>query len=93
MPVQPSPKLEELHMPARRSSERRLRLAILNDSPRVLKMLCDWFQKREHRCTTAVVAEMPQAHVEVERFLCAHNYDVVVYDVPMPLRAAGTCST
>ena len=71
-------------MPERRSPDRRLGLAILNDSPRVLKMLCDWFQKHGHHCTTAVVAEMPQAHVEVERFISAHNYDVVVYDVPMP---------
>jgi CheY-like chemotaxis protein len=71
-------------MPERGSPARRLRLAILNDSPRVLKMLCNWFQKHGHHCTTAVVAEMPLAHVEVEQFICAHKYDVVVYDVPMP---------
>jgi CheY-like chemotaxis protein len=71
-------------MPNRSSPDRRLHLAILNDSPRFLKMLCDWFQKHGHHCKTAIVAEMPQAHVEVERFISAHNYDVVVYDVPMP---------
>jgi CheY-like chemotaxis protein len=31
-----------------------------------------------------MVAEMPQAHVEVEQFINQHKPDVVVYDVPMP---------
>lgn len=71
-------------MQANASPGRRLRLVILNDSQHVLKLLCDWFQKHGHRCTTAAVAEMPRAHIEVERFICEHKYDVVVYDVPMP---------
>ena len=71
-------------MRAKGSAGRPLRLAILNDSPRVLKVLCDWFHTHGHRCTTAVVADMPLAHVEVERFISEHKYDVVVYDVALP---------
>ncbi len=71
-------------MAAKTSPARPLRLAILNDSSHVLTLLCNWFQMHGHCCTTAVVAEMPKAHIEVEQFICQHNYDVVVYDVPMP---------
>jgi CheY-like chemotaxis protein len=69
-------------MRTKRSPARRLRLAILNDSPHVLKLLCDWFRQNGHQCATRMVAEMPHAHVEVE--LNEHKPDVVVYDVPMP---------
>jgi CheY-like chemotaxis protein len=71
-------------MPVKRSPARCLRLAILNDSPHVLKLLCDWFRRHGHHCATQMVAEMPQAHVEVEQFISEHGPDVVVYDVPMP---------
>jgi CheY-like chemotaxis protein len=71
-------------MRAKRSPARRLRLAVLNDSPRGLKVLCDWFQQHGHRCATAIVAEMPLAHVVIERFINEHKPGVVVYDVPMP---------
>jgi CheY-like chemotaxis protein len=67
---------------------RRLRLAILNDSPQVLKLLCDWFRRHGHHCATQMVAEMPHAHVEVEQFINEHKPDVVVYDVPMPYRSS-----
>jgi hypothetical protein len=42
------------------SGARHLRLAILNDSPHVLKLLCDWFRQHGHQCATRMVAEMPQ---------------------------------
>jgi CheY-like chemotaxis protein len=71
-------------MRTQRSRGRRLRLAILNDSPHVLKLLCDWFRQNGHQCATQMVAEMPHAHVEVEQFIDEHKPDVVVYDVPMP---------
>ena len=66
------------------SPARRLRLAILNDSPQVLKLLCDWFRQHGHQCAARMVTDMPQAHVEVEQFINEHKPDVVVYDVPMP---------
>ena len=62
----------------------RLRLAILNDSPHVVQLLCDWFRQHGHRCATRMVADMPLAHVEVEQFINEYRPDVVVYDVPMP---------
>jgi CheY-like chemotaxis protein len=62
----------------------RLRLVVLNDSARVLKMLCDWLQRRGHHCDTALLADMPQAHEEVGRFILKHRPDVVIYDVGMP---------
>src|SRR5437870_4102365 len=61
-----------------------LKLAVLNDSEPVLKMLCGWFQEQRHCCITAVVADMPNAHEDVARFLMDHKPDVVVYDVAMP---------
>ena len=67
-----------------RAPGRRLRLAILNDSPHVLKLLCDWFRRHGHHCATQMVAELAHAHVEVEQFIIEHKPDVVVYDVPMP---------
>lgn len=73
-------------MPRARKSEtrRRLRLAVLNDSQAVLKMLCEWFERHGHECRSAVVADMPLAHVQVEKFLSSEKPDVVVYDVAMP---------
>jgi len=62
----------------------RLRLVVLNDSARVIKMLCDWLQKQGHHCDTALLADMPQAHVEIGRFILKHRPDVVIYDVGMP---------
>jgi len=32
-------------------------VAILNDSPHVLKLLCDWFRHHGHHCATQMVAE------------------------------------
>lgn len=63
---------------------RRLRLVVLNDSARVLKMLCDWLQRQGHHCDTALLADMPAAHEEVGRFILKHRPDVVIYDVGMP---------
>jgi len=63
---------------------RRLRLVVLNDSAKVLKMLCDWLQRQGHHCDTALLADMPQAHEEVARFILQHRPDVVIYDVGMP---------
>jgi CheY-like chemotaxis protein len=68
----------------KRSRGRRLRLAILNDSPHVIRLLWKWFQQHGHHCATGMVSEMPLAHVEVEQFISKHMPDVVVYDVPMP---------
>jgi len=62
----------------------RLRLVVLNDSARVLKMLCDWLQRQGHHCDTALLADMPQAHEEVGRFILKYRPDVVIYDVGMP---------
>ena len=62
----------------------RLRVVVLNDSARVLKMLCDWLQRRGHHCDTALLSDMPQAHEEVGRFILKHRPDVVIYDVGMP---------
>ena len=61
-----------------------LRLVVLNDSARVLKMLCEWLQQQGHHCDTALLADMPQAHEEVGRFILKHRPDVVIYDVAMP---------
>ena len=65
-------------MRTKRSPARRLLVAILNDSPHVLKWLCDWFRRHGHLCATRMVAEMPQAHVEVEQFINQHKPNVVV---------------
>ena len=66
------------------STRRRLRLALLNDNQRVLRMLCDWFKQHGHHCVTAVVADFPRAHEDVPQFIHKHGPDVVVYDVAMP---------
>jgi CheY-like chemotaxis protein len=63
---------------------RRLRLVVLNDSARVLKMLCDWLQSQGHHCDTALLAEMPHVHEEVGRFILKHRPDVVIYDAGTP---------
>jgi CheY-like chemotaxis protein len=63
---------------------RRLRLVVLNDSAKFLKMLCDWLQSQGHHCDTALLADMPHAHEEVGRFIVKHRPDVVIYDVGMP---------
>jgi CheY-like chemotaxis protein len=47
-------------------------------------MLCAWFQQHGHHCDTALLADMPQAHEQVQRFVLKHRPDVVVYDVGMP---------
>jgi CheY-like chemotaxis protein len=47
-------------------------------------MLCDWLQRQGHHCDTALLADMPQAHEEVARFILQHRPDVVIYDVGMP---------
>ena len=60
---------------------RHLRLAIFDDSPYVLKLVCDWF--RQHHCAAAIVAKKLQACLDVERFVSEHKPAVVVYDVPM----------
>ena len=52
-----------------------------------------WFRRHGHLCATRMVAEMPQAHVEVEQFINQHKPNVVVYDVPMPYGVAGICWT
>ena len=61
-----------------------LRIVVLNDSAPVLKMLCKWLEQHGHHCDTALVADMPQAHEEVGRFIQKHRPDVVIYDVGMP---------
>jgi CheY-like chemotaxis protein len=71
-------------MAKRRVRRTDLKLAILNDSEPVLKMLCDWFTRQGHRCVTAVVADMPNAHEDIARFVTDQQPDVVVYDVAMP---------
>ena len=72
-------------MPRKVTPKRRaLRLVVLNDSAKVLKMLCDWLQSQGHHCDTAVLADMPNAHEEVGRFILKHRPDVVIYDVGMP---------
>ena len=52
----------------RTNGSQRLRLAILNDSPHVLKLLCVWVRRHGYQCATQMVGEMPHAHVEVEQF-------------------------
>jgi CheY-like chemotaxis protein len=47
-------------------------------------MRYDWLQDQGHHCDTALLADMPQAHEEVERFILKHRPDVVIYDVGMP---------
>ena len=47
-------------------------------------MLCDWLQRQGHHCDTALLADMPEAHEEVGRFILKHRPDVVIYDVGMP---------
>jgi CheY-like chemotaxis protein len=63
---------------------RRLRLALLNDNASFLQMLCDWFTQHGHDCVTAVVADLPNAHQDVPRFINEHEPDVVVYEVGTP---------
>lgn len=72
-------------MPAKNPApRRRLRIVVLNDSAAVLKMLCQWLEQHRHHCDTALLADMPQAHEEVSRFIGKHRPDVVIYDVGMP---------
>jgi CheY-like chemotaxis protein len=59
-------------------------VVILNDSVPVMKMLCAWFERHGHHCDTALLADMPQAHEEVGRFIQKHRPDVVIYDVGVP---------
>jgi CheY-like chemotaxis protein len=47
-------------------------------------MLCQWFEQRGYHCDTALLADMPDAHDEVGRFIQKHRPDVVIYDVGMP---------
>jgi CheY-like chemotaxis protein len=47
-------------------------------------MLCKWLQEHGHHCDTALLADMPQAHEEVGKFIQKHQPDVVIYDVGMP---------
>jgi CheY-like chemotaxis protein len=63
---------------------RSLKLAILNDSRQVLKLLADWFEECGHDCSTAVVADMPEAHTQIAQFISSQKPNVVVYDVAMP---------
>jgi CheY-like chemotaxis protein len=75
----------ELQMHAKgRRKRTHLKVAVLNDSELVLKMLCAWFHDHGHHCVTALVADMPNAHEDVARFLADQKPDVVVYDVAMP---------
>ena len=67
---------------------RRLRLVVLNDSAKVLKMLCEWLQSEGHHCDIALLADMPNAHEEVGRFILKHRPDVVIYDVGMPYESS-----
>jgi CheY-like chemotaxis protein len=72
-------------MPSTKPTTRRqLHLAVLNDSRPVVRMLRNWFVKNGHHCSSAIVADMPQAHTEVEKFLNDKNPDVVIYDVAIP---------
>jgi DNA-binding response OmpR family regulator len=48
------------------------------------QMLCQWLEQHGHHCATALLADMPQAHEEVGRFIQKHPPDVVIYDVGMP---------
>ena len=66
----------------------RLRLVVLNDSPPVVKMLCDWFTQHGHHCDAVLLSDMPRAHEEVGHFVSAHRPDVVVYDVGMPYESS-----
>jgi DNA-binding response OmpR family regulator len=67
-----------------RRPRHRLRIVVLNGSAPVLKMLCQWLEQHGHHCATALLADMPQAHEEVGRFIQKHPPDVVIYDVGMP---------
>ena len=72
-------------MPAKNPApRRRLHIVVLNDSAPVLKMLGQWLEQHGHHCDTALLADMPQAHEEVGRFIRKHRPDVVIYDVGMP---------
>ena len=72
-------------MPAKiLQKRRRLRLVVLNDSAKVLKILCNWLQSQGHHCETALLSDMPNAHEEVGRFILKHRPEVVIYDVGMP---------
>ena len=66
----------------------RLRLVVLNDSPPVVRMLCDWFTQHGHHCDAVLLSDMPRAHEEVGHFVSAHRPDVVVYDVGMPYESS-----
>jgi len=66
------------------TERRRLRLALLNDNAAFLQMLCDWFTQHGHDCVSAVVADLPNAHEDVPRFINEHGPDVVVYEVGTP---------
>ena len=68
------------------------RIVVLNDSPSVLKMLCTWFEQHGHHCDTALLADMPQAHEEVGKFIQKHR-PATLWSMTLecPTRAAGTC--
>jgi len=59
-------------------------VAVLNDSAKVLSLLCKFFRESGLRCVSAAVADMPAAHEQIEKFILKHRPDVVVYDVAMP---------
>ena len=72
-------------MPAKTPpTQKRLRIAVFNNSAPVLNMLCQWLEQHGDHCSTALLADMRQAHEEVGRFIEKHRPDVVIYDVGMP---------
>ena len=77
---------EGLHVTANTPPKRRrrLRVVVLNDSAKVLKMLCDWLQSQDHHCDTALLAEMPHVHEEVGRGATALRVDGRAPSGPSP---------
>jgi len=48
-------------------------------------------EQHGHHCDTALLADMPQAHEEVGRFVQKHRLDVVIYAVGMPYASSWDC--
>jgi len=61
-------------------------VAVLNDAPDTLGTLAKWLEIHGMRVVTARMAEMRQAHRDIEAFVARHRPDVIVFDVAIPYR-------
>lgn len=65
-------------------ASRHLRVVIINNSPHVLRLLCERFKQHGYYCQALLHSDMRRAQNEVDEFVAAHRPHVVVYDVGTP---------